>query len=320
MKPISDSTLPIITITLNPALDQHSQIETLHINRVNRVQRTTESAAGKGINVATILALLGQEVTAMGWLGDANKSMFEKAFKQFSINDACMRVAGQTRRNIKLVEGNQQVTELNFPGFKINDENCNALIKQCNQLVSPSLIIIGGSLPSGVSNDFYALLITTLKKQGHIVFFDSSGDAFKQGVLSAPYLVKPNLEELSEWYGERLINLEDKKRAVDKLMALGIKQVLLSEGEQGVIWFNENEILQVNTPKVLLKSTVGAGDTLLAAFVYGLKHFTTDAHKQLRFAVASAAHSVTEQGVAHIDLKQIELLVQQCHSTVLFDK
>jgi len=304
--------MPIVTITLNPAVDLHANLAILNINRVNRVISNNEVAGGKGINVATVLSLLGKKTQASGWIGLSNRHVFDDHFNAFSVEDKFINVIGKTRCNIKLVEQNEQVTELNFPGFNIDSTNIKQLLNYCGEIESPSIVVVAGSLPTSVNQDFYCIVINKLKELGHIVFFDSSGEAFGHGVNSGPYLVKPNIDELQEWYGQPITSFEDKQRVVKKLFEHGIEHILLSEGDQGVLWFSKQQVLQVNAPKVTLKSTVGAGDTLLAAFVFALTEYPNDAKQQLAFASACAALSVTDQGVGHINFPNVVALQQEC--------
>ena len=306
----SKQSLPIMTITLNPAIDLHGNLAKMAVNQVNRMHAGRAIAAGKGVNVAAVIASLGGDVTASGWLGERNESAFAAYFKNARISDRFIRVAGDTRTNIKVVEANQDVTELNFPGFSVQPEHIKQLFAQIENIQIPSLIVLAGSLPGAITPCIYAELIAALHKKGHKVFFDSSGRAFAEGIKSAPYLIKPNIHELSEWAGRSLISFADKKYAARQLLALGVKHILLSEGEQGLLWFSEKGILQAVPPEMAVTSTVGAGDSLLAAFVWALANQCSEIDS-LKFAVAVSALSVTQVGVADIKRESLQALLSQ---------
>lgn len=306
----SNQSLPIITITLNPAIDLHGNLANLVVNQVNRVHTGKATAAGKGVNVAAVIAALGGDVTASGWLGEENESAFSMYFKNERISDEFIRVAGETRTNIKLVEANQEVTELNFPGFCVQPGHIKQLFTQITNITEPSIVVLAGSLPAAVDPCIYRELIALLQKNDHKVCFDSSGQAFSQGVNSAPYMIKPNIHELSEWAGRPLKTFADKKSVAQQLLTLGVKHILLSEGEQGLLCFSENAVLQIVPPKMTVASTVGAGDSLLAAFVWALANQQAQV-EALKFAVAVSALSVTQVGVADIKLEALQAICSQ---------
>lgn len=306
----STQSLPIITITLNPAIDLHGSLAKLAVNQVNRMHAGKAAAAGKGINVAAVIASLGGDVTASGWLGEANESAFTEYFKNKHISDNLIRVAGDTRTNIKVVEANQEVTELNFPGFSVQPAHIKQLFAQIENIDDPSIIVLAGSLPAAVDPCIYREVIAVLHKKGHKVCFDSSGRAFVEGVKSAPYLIKPNIHELSEWAGRPLSSFADKESVAQQLLASGVKHILLSEGEQGLLWFSEGGVVQVVPPKMTVTSTVGAGDSLLAAFVWSLANQRPQL-EALKFAVAVSALSVTQVGVADIEQEPLQAILSQ---------
>lgn len=299
--------LPIITITLNPAIDLNGGIPSLAFNQVNRIQTAVFTAGGKGIIVAAVIAALGGCVTTMGWLGKNNESAFTDYFQKEGIIDKFTRVAGDTRTNIKIVESSQQVTELNFPSFTVGPAQIEELLTQIESIQSPAIVVLAGSLPAGVAPSFYAQLITMLNKKGHKVCFDSSGNAFARGVESAPYLIKPNIHELSEWAGRPLITFVDKKSVAQQLLALGIEHVLLSEGEAGLLYFSAQGAIQAIPPKVVVSSTVGAGDSLLGAFIWAVLNQYSEV-EAVKFAVAVSALSVTQIGGANIDLAKLQAM------------
>src|ERR1700710_937874 len=124
----------ILTLTLNPALDLTVQMGPLQVGQVNRSNAMLSHAAGKGLNVAQVLADLGHEVTVAGFLGIDNQQPFETLFAQRRFVDEFVRVPGETRSNIKLAENSGRITDLNGPGPQVSDEAQLALMTRLEQI------------------------------------------------------------------------------------------------------------------------------------------------------------------------------------------
>ena len=196
----------ILTLTLNPALDLTIGLGTLRPGQVNRSQAQHSHAAGKGLNVAQVLADLGHSVTVGGFLGGDNLQPFEALIETRGFADCFVRVAGETRSNIKLVEADGRVTDINGQGPQVDQAARDALLSRLAQ-VAPGhdAVVVAGSLPRGVSAEWFQQLLEQLKAQGLKVALDSSGEALRAGLQSAPWLVKPNTEELGEVLGEAVV-------------------------------------------------------------------------------------------------------------------
>ncbi len=142
----------IVTVTLNPALDMTGAMGELKPGAVNLIQRSNLNPGGKGVNVAKVLAELGAEVSVTGFLGDDNQDPFAHLFEQKGIEDRFVRVHGASRINVKLVEETGRVTDLNFPGVEVSEQNIAALEETLLSLAeNHDLFVIAGSLPGGLS-------------------------------------------------------------------------------------------------------------------------------------------------------------------------
>lgn len=280
----------IVTVTFNPAIDMLAHIPALQLGEVNRIESSTIHPAGKGINVATCLSILGHEVTVTGFLGMDNISLFKAYFKQHKFNDQFVSVQGATRTNIKMTENFKTTTDFNFPSFSVSSENINSLATRLKNSTNPAAYcVLAGSLPIGFNPSQLAQMITSLNSSGNKVILDTSGDAFKQAIKAKPWLVKPNLTEL-ETYATRPLNTFDEIiQAGQDIFNQGIKHVVISLGEAGAIWMNAEGIWHSRAPKIQrVISTTGAGDTLVAGIVHGLiQGWSID--DILRFAVSLAS-------------------------------
>ena len=141
-----------LTVTLNPAIDQTVRLAHLHPGHVHRACSSRDDAGGKGINVAACLADWGVPTTAMGVLGNGNDGVFSGLFAERGIADACLRIAGRTRTNIKLVEeASGETTDINLPGLSLCDADLDAVSRRLDALLQPDLpVVLSGSLPSGL--------------------------------------------------------------------------------------------------------------------------------------------------------------------------
>lgn len=298
----------ILSLTLNPALDLTVSLDTLQPGAVNRSQGLSSHAAGKGLNVAQVLADLGHKVTVSGFLGAANAAPFEALFARRGFVDAFVRVPGETRSNIKLAERSGRITDLNGPGPQTQASHHAELLERLQQIAAGhDAIVVAGSLPQGVSSEWFVALLHRLKALGLPLALDSSGSALRAGLGVAPWLIKPNAEELAE-----ACDLPDAARATVeqaalRLRAQGVEHVLLSRGAEGVSWFGPGIALQAQPPSVAVVSTVGAGDSLLAATVHGLLS-GWPAERTLRLATAIAAQAVTQLGFGIHDREQLARL------------
>ncbi|NNG65044.1 1-phosphofructokinase, partial [Pseudomonas fragi] len=261
----------ILTVTLNPALDLTVRLSHLQPGQVHRSQALLSHAAGKGVNVAQVLADLGHSVTVSGFLGENNQAPFNALFASRGFVDAFIRVPGDTRSNIKLAEDDGRVTDLNGPGPQVSELAQQALLDKLDQIAaSHDAVVVAGSLPQGISAQWLCELLRRLKSLGLKVVLDTSGEALKQGLSAGPWLIKPNTEELSAALGHDIASLEAQTAAAAQLQARGVEHVVISHGAEGVNWFNPAFALQARPPKVRVASTVGAGDSLLAGMLHGL--------------------------------------------------
>ncbi|SDI78287.1 1-phosphofructokinase [Pseudomonas flavescens] len=298
----------ILTLTLNPALDLTVSLDTLQSGAVNRSLGMTSHAAGKGLNVSQVLADLGHKVTVSGFLGTVNAVPFEQLFHRRGFIDAFVRVPGETRSNIKLAERNGCVTDLNGPGPEVDAAHQQQLLDQLEQIaVGHDAVVVAGSLPRGVTIEWFAALLRRLVSLGLPLALDTSGAALRAGLTAGPWLIKPNEEELAEACDLASASPGRLDDAIRQLQQGGIEHVLLSRGAQGADWFGPHGVLHAQPPQVEVVSTVGAGDSLLAATLHGLLS-EWPAERTLRLATAVAAQAVTQIGFGIHDRQQLARL------------
>lgn len=263
--------MSIITVTLNPVIDQTITVKELKAGEVHRAQSVYYTAGGKGIMVASCLADWHDEPIAVtGFLGIENAVVFKSVFQEKKIEDKFIHVAGTNRTNIKIVD-DHQTTDVNLPGISSTEADLQQLLQSLE--MPYDIVILSGSLPLNCSNDAYAQMLEVLKKTHSKVIVDASGEALIEALQAdiKPYCIKPNLSELSQWAGRNLSSMDDIYLEARKLLATGIQLVVISLGEAGALFCNQNNILKACLKASTILTSVGAGDAMVAGIATALR-------------------------------------------------
>lgn len=301
----------ILTVTLNPALDLSVETPALALGEVNRTGNARLEPAGKGVNVARVLARLGHSVTVSGLLGEANAAAFERLFEAEGLLDSFVRIPGQNRINVKIAESGGRVTDLNGQGFRTPEDALQRLEFRLAPLLQEcDAVVIGGSLPDGCSPSGLARLVTLAARSDKPVWLDTSGEALTAGIKAAPFAVKPNTDELSGWATIPLTDIAAIESAAARLEAGGIPNVVVSMGANGVLWRSPAGTLRSWVPPVSVVSTVCAGDTLLAGMLHGVLDQKSE-EAALQFATALSAECVQHIGVGNPHAPDFSTLLQE---------
>lgn len=262
----------IVTVTLNPAIDETVFLEQLRPGAVNRATRHHRQPGGKGVNVSAMLSGYGIASTATGFLGRENLRLFEELFAMGMIRDEFIRIDGETRTGIKIVEqSTRETTDLNFAGASPSEADLAALLEKLLELASPrTWFVIAGRLPDGVSLDFFRSLLEQLKQSGAQIAVDTSGEALEVAIECGVDVIKPNHHELEEILDCRLPDFESRAGAALRMQRKKVPHVIVSLGADGALFVSPKSALMVEPPPVSVVSTVGAGDSLLAGYLAGL--------------------------------------------------
>lgn len=260
----------IVTLTMNPARDRTVLIDgEFKPGGLYRIGRAHENFSGKGINVSKALENLGANVTTITPL-----------------------TAAPVRTNIKIIDSAGVCTEINENGGPITAAEMDELLiilKKSTE--NTQYIVISGSIPQGVDKSVYNYLIKIFKSRGITTVLDCDGEALHRGVEAKPYLIKPNLTELSGLIGTEISTID---RAVETSSELHVKtgvNILCTMGADGALYAGDEGLYTVTSPQVRVRGFSGAGDTFLAAFLYE-KHLTGNIESALKFASSAAAVKV----------------------------
>ncbi len=300
----------IYTVTLNPALDKTVQIDGFAIDAVNRVASLRMDAGGKGINVSKVIAKLGGRSVAFALLGGATGDKIADMLAADGIECRPFAACGETRTNLKVVDqGLHTNTDINEPGPEVAPGDLDAMLAELvGCLREGDSVVLAGSLPKGAPVDTYATWARACREAGARVFLDADGDALDAGIAAGPYLVKPNDHELAGMMGCELASIDAVADAAEELRARGVEKVVVSMGGEGALFCLGDAPLFAKAPKVKVGSTVGAGDSVVAALAFATE-CGWDAAATARFAVACGSANVQCAGTQAAELADVEALV-----------
>lgn len=287
----------IKTLTLNPALDKTIIVESFQLNQLNRIKEVHKDAGGKGINVSKMLIKLGQSSTAAGFLGGAAGDYIKAEVDKLGIKTDFVKTAEETRTNTKMVDPvNNTFTDLNESGAQITKANINDLKKEIfSDLKKGDILVLAGSVPAGVGDDIYFKLIKSAAAKGIKTILDADGPLFREGIKAAPTLIKPNEHELGLHFKEEFKDLKTMIRKAESLLETGIEMIMLSLGEEGAVFITAADKYKIEPLKLDVKSTVGAGDAMVAGLAYGLEN-KLDLVEILKTAAACSSATLIREG------------------------
>ncbi|MDR1079331.1 MAG: 1-phosphofructokinase [Propionibacteriaceae bacterium] len=302
----------IVTVTVNPALDKTVQLDRLRPGQLNRVGPAVYDPGGKGVNVSRAIAALGGRSVATGFVGGpVGEELVRRLAGDPAIVSDFITVSGQTRTNLKLIDREHGLTELNEAGAAVVAAEAAQLERQLAGLAPGAIVVLAGSLCQGLPVDFYARLIQVVHAAGGLAYLDADGPALAAALGQRPDLIKPNRHELAQLAGgdddpgtDRLIELA---RAT---VAQGIPRVVVSLGDQGAIFVTGEQVLRAGALAVPVRSTVGAGDAMVAALSLAAER-NMDWPRAAAWAMACSAGAVTTAGTAPPDRRLTDRLLPQ---------
>lgn len=306
----------VIIVNFNPAIDCTAHIDTFIAGGLNRIQDVRQDAGGKGINVAKTLKALGMDAILCGFMG-SNYQIFEQCFRDWNIRHDFVKVDGLNRSNLKIMSKDGSLTEVNEPSFEVSKEKRDELLHKVLSYVDDhAVVVLSGSLPKNVKSDFVVEIIKECKQLGAKVILDGDGEVLQKGILCHPTLIKPNEDELQRYFKvEHALTQEKIILYAKKLVNQGVEMVCVSCGKDGAICMSQDECYQSSSLNVDVKSTVGAGDAMVASFAYGLEKKMA-MKEMFELAVACSTAEIMQEGTQPGPLE----LVLELKKNVVADK
>lgn len=306
----------IHTVTLNPAIDKLLFLSEFKKHITNRLQHSEDSLGGKGTHVSINLAALGLENNAFGIVhGNTGKKILE-LLEATGVNVKFLhdyKESEDSRTNYLIIEENGDCSTISSKGVYLDEQDIEKLITQLlNTVQKGDFIILSGDATNCYDPYVYNVIIKRLEDLEVKFFLDSSGPTLTNCINEAPYLIKPNLDELSTLVGKELLSEEDILLAIESLSKYNIEIIAVSLGGDGSIVKTPDGIYKVIPPKIVPKNPAGCGDCFLSGIIYGIvKNYSYE--ETLKYATAISAATAEFPSSVGFDMSRAKELIPLVH-------
>lgn len=286
----------IYTVTFNPAIDYVVGIDIIETGCVNRLSSEQIYFGGKGINISIVLRELGIESTALGFVAGFTGEAIENGLKEAGIITDFVRLEkGNSRINVKIKSDAE--TELNASGPEISDTALSVLFEKLKSLRNGDTIVLAGSVPKSLPEDIYEQILHQLSDRDIRAVVDASKELLIKSLRYKPFLIKPNLQELGEIFGEISGSDDEIIACAEKLREMGAQNVLVSMAGDGAILLDSgNNIHKSGVCSGTVRNSVGAGDSMIAGFLAGIS--AGDFTYALKLGTAAGGATAFSDGLA----------------------
>ena len=295
----------IYTLTLNPSIDYIMRLDDFKEGLTNRSFEDKKFPGGKGIMVSKLLKNLGENPINLGFLGGFTGEFIKNSLEDLGIREDFTKIKGDSRINVKLKC--QDETEINAGGPDIDDEEIASFLEKISSLTNGDILVMSGSIPQSLSKDFYKRILDTKNIDFTI---DIAGNELLNYLKYKPLLVKPNIDELEAIFDTKIDDTNFLAYA-KKLKQLGAQNVIVSMGKEGSIFISDDFTLKAEPIDGKLINSVGAGDSMVAGFIYGIKKGLSK-KESYKLAVASGTATAFSEDIASKEfiydiLKKVEV-------------
>lgn len=307
----------LLSLCPNPCLDVYYYTGALKEDDTNRVDNPLLSPGGKGVNAARVVARLCNDsylaLPLGGCIGKCVKALLEKE-GVFSI---IVEVEGETRVNTILEQkAKGKHILISAKGAPLSNEETEKLKAAVCNCYEPEVLILGGSVPPGLRDTFYGEIVENFKGKRTKVIVDADGELLKKAVEKGPFAIKPNRYELERLVGHPLYSIDEIAKAAETVRGWGIEVVIVSLGEFGALCVCSEGVFRTVPPKVEVKNTVGAGDSLVGGFAYAI-YSGKGIPEAVQFGVACGTATVTEEGTKLCTPEKVKGLLSRVKITPL---
>lgn len=296
----------ILTVTLNPAIDISYYIDDFQVDKLFRA-KSNKTAGGKGLNVSRVLKSLGANVSATGFLGGTNGKWISNNIDSLGIENLFIETKNETRICMAILGKNTQ-TEILEPGPDILKNEIDLFLKNFKEILNDfDIICLSGSLPKNISSNFYKILCNLGKNKK--IILDTSGNSMIEALKEHPFLIKPNKEELEDFFKVKINSIDEIIFYGKKLQTLGTKNVLISLGKDGAVYIGE-KTYKIDIPKITVINPVGSGDSSVAGFAYGVSK-NLSIEEVLKYSMACGMSNTMNSNTGFINLDQVNDLLKK---------
>ena len=302
----------IHTLTLNPAVDRELTVPAMEFDSVLRASESRVDFGGKGFNVSRLLKGMGTSSTAVGFLGGRAGELLQDGLQSLGIGADFVWVPGETRTNVSIVtQAHDHYVKVNEKGPLVDAGKQKELLEKIDSLARRGdWWVLAGSLPPGVSDDFYARVVHVLNKHEARAILDTSGESLRIGCAEKPYLVKPNAEEAHVLTGLPMNTPSEISAAAVEICRMGAQNVVVSMGKAGALLHSPDGTWLTHSPKIKEKNPIGAGDSMVGGLVWALTQEIA-LREALGWGVASGAATASLPGTEVGSRPLIEELCSQ---------
>lgn len=259
----------IYTVTFNPSLDYIVNVSDFTLGQVNRTEKEVMFPGGKGINVSIVLKNLGMESTILGFTAGFVGAEIQRRVKEMGCVEKLIPISnGYSRINLKL-RSNEE-SEINGMGPTIGKEDIAKLYGTLDTLKAGDVLVLAGSIPASMPSTMYRDIMEYLQNKDVMIAVDATKDLLVNVLPFHPFVIKPNNHELGEIFGVTLTEKKDVITYAKKLQEQGARNVLVSmAGDGAVLVAEDGSVYESEAPKGKVVNSVGAGDSMVAGFLYG---------------------------------------------------
>ncbi|HEX8747749.1 MAG TPA: 1-phosphofructokinase family hexose kinase [Pyrinomonadaceae bacterium] len=281
----------ILIVNLNLAVDEIVHLDGLTPGEVHRTYMVERLAGGKGVNVARVLKVLKEPALLTGFLGGRAGDFIGRELKKEGLSFSSVAIQNESRTCIILNDtASRAQTVINEAGPDVSEEEQSAFLEHYTQLLPGArVVIITGSLPPRMPQDFYARMIRTANETGKPVLLDTSSEALRRGIAARPFFVKVNgAEAVGALQGIQINGLDEASQAARGLIRAGACHAMITLGETGAALNFEGADYLIKPPRIEAGNTVGSGDAVMAGVAAALVR-GHDAEEMARLAMAAGA-------------------------------
>ncbi|PYG88163.1 1-phosphofructokinase/tagatose 6-phosphate kinase [Ruminiclostridium sufflavum DSM 19573] len=302
----------ITVLSLSPAVDKIYMIDDFSAGGLYRVGNCLQSPGGKGINVARVARMLEGDAAVLGFKAGGTGKWLEESTACTGARTFFIEVEGQSRTNNNIIDKvNNVETEILEEGPEISGDAWEAFWEVfCQEITASKVLVCSGGLPKGLGAETYSKLIKEANKLGVKTILDASGEILKQGISAEPYLIKPNLRELSEYFDMQFTTEAQILEACKGIINKGVKVVVTSMGAEGALLVSENTAYKAYPVDVNVINTIGSGDSMVAGISYGIAE-GLPVKECFRLGAACAASNTEFVEIGLINTERVNVLKRE---------
>ena len=302
--------MKIVTLTLNPAFDVHCTCDNFRPYHESIAKVTAKDAGGKGVNISRALQVNGTESLAVVVVGKENGAEFCQALEKDGLSVSAVWVDGRIRENITLHETENPETRISFEGFSCSNAILQEMKERIGEVSGQTIITFTGSIPKGVDVAEVLAFLEEFKNRGAKIVIDSRSVSLPQLLDFKPWLIKPNKDEAEAYANKKIESISDAIVIARSIYEKGINNVIVSLGGEGAVYAFKRGVMLAQAPSISVRSTIGAGDSMLAGFVDATSKGLTK-EKVLKRAVAFGTAACKQEGTKPPSTEDVEELVKR---------